>query len=200
MADWIRDLVEQGGYLAIAFLMFLENVFPPIPSEVIMPLAGSTAQTGDLNIFAVIAAGCFGSLLGALLWYGVGRKLGDERLKRWAAKHGRWLTLSPEDIDKADRWFEKYGSTAIFFGRLIPTVRTLIAIPAGIFKMPLAKFIPLTLAGTVFWEGALAYAGYALGDQYQKIESFLNPATTAILVGLVLYYIYRVVTFDRQRG
>jgi membrane protein DedA with SNARE-associated domain len=200
MADWIRSLVEQGGYPAIVLLMFLENVFPPIPSEIIMPLAGSTASTGEKNIFLVIAAGCLGSLLGALMWYFVGRKMGDERLQKWAARHGRWITLSPNDIQKAEDWFQKHGTWAVLFARLVPTIRTLIAIPAGIFKMPLTKFVPFTLIGTIFWEGALAYAGYSLGDRYQQIEHYLNPATTTILIALLIYYVYRVATFNRKRA
>lgn len=195
MADWIRSLVEDGGYFMIALLMFLENVFPPIPSEVIMPLAGSSATEGRLSIIGVIAAGCAGSLAGALLWYAIGKKLGDERLKRWSAKHGRWLTLGPDDIEKAENWFGKHGTKAVFLARLVPTLRTLIAIPAGIFAMPLAKFVPLTFAGTLLWEGALAFAGYKLGEQYQQIEKYLNPVTTGIFVILVLYYFYRVITF-----
>ena len=199
MADWIRGLVEQGGYLTIALLMFLENVFPPIPSEVIMPLAGSSATEGKLNIVGVIAAGSLGSLAGALMWYGIGRKLGGERLERWAGRHGRWLTLSGKDVKKTEDWFQRHGTKAVFLGRLVPTVRTLIAIPAGIFKMPLGKFIPLTLAGTLFWEGALAFLGYRLGEQYQQIEKYLNPVTTGILVLLVAYYLYRVATFRPER-
>ena len=195
MADWIRSLMEDGGYLTIALLMFLENVFPPIPSEVIMPLAGSLASDGQLSIVGVVAAGSTGSVAGALLWYAIGRLMGDERLKAWSAKHGRWITLGPDDIEKAENWFKKHGTKAVFLARLVPTLRTLIAIPAGIFAMPLVKFIPLTFAGTLLWEGALAFAGYKLGDRYQQIEHYLNPVTTGIFVILVVYYLYRVITF-----
>ena len=195
MADWIRSLMEDGGYLTIALLMFLENVFPPIPSEVIMPLAGSLASDGQLSIVGVVAAGSTGSVAGALLWYAIGRLMGDERLKAWSAKHGRWITLGPDDIEKAENWFKKHGTKAVFLARLVPTLRTLIAIPAGIFAMPLVKFIPLTFAGTLLLEGALAFAGYKLGDRYQQIEHYLNPVTTGIFVILVVYYLYRVITF-----
>lgn len=198
MADWIRDFVAEGGYLAIALLMFLENVLPPIPSEIIMPLAGAEAANGNLHIAAVIGAGSLGSLGGALLWYGLARKLGAERLKRWSNRHGRWITLSASDITWAERKFRKFGTPLIFAGRLIPTVRTLVAIPAGIFAMPLARFIPLTAAGTLFWEGGLAIAGYALGDAYPQIRDCLNPATTAILIGLLAFYVYRLISFDRK--
>ena len=136
MADWIRSLMEDGWYLTIALLMFLENVFPPIPSEVIIPLAGSLATDGQLGIVGVIAAGSAGSVAGALLWFAIGKMTGDKRLKAWSAKHGRWVTLSPEDIRKAENWFEKHGTKAVFLARLVPALRTLIAIPAGIFAMP----------------------------------------------------------------
>ncbi|NVD45639.1 DedA family protein [Qipengyuania atrilutea] len=200
MADWIRSLMEDGGYLTIALLMFLENVFPPIPSEVIMPLAGSSATNGQLSIIGVIAAGSAGSLAGALLWYAIGKMMGDERLRHWSKRHGRWITLGPDDIDKAENWFKKHGTKAVFLARMVPTLRTLIAIPAGIFAMPLAKFIPLTFAGTLLWEGALAFAGYKLGNRYQQIEHYLNPVTTGIFVILVLYYLYRVITFRSDKA
>lgn len=109
MGDWIIGLIEQGGYAGVALLMFLENLFPPIPSELIMPLAGFAAANEEMHIAGVIAAGTAGTLTGALFWYGVARRLGDARLKRWAARHGRWLTLSPDEIDRADRWFCKHS-------------------------------------------------------------------------------------------
>src|SRR5687768_13383192 len=105
MFDWITAIVERTGYLGIALLMFVENVFPPIPSELIMPLAGFTAARGDLDIVLVVVAGTAGSLLGATLWYGVGKWIGPERLKRWTAAHGRWFTVSPDEVDRASKWF-----------------------------------------------------------------------------------------------
>src|SRR3546814_7553399 len=112
MFDWITGLVEDGGYLGVAALMLAENLFPPIPSELIMPLAGFAAARGDLNIILVVASGAAGSLLGAVFWYAVGCWLGSERLKRWAGRHGRWLTLAPDDIDKAVAWFDRPRPTA----------------------------------------------------------------------------------------
>lgn len=199
MGNWIGNLIEQTGYAGIALLMFLENVFPPIPSELVMPLSGFAAAKSDLNILGVVAAGSAGSLAGALMWYGIGRRLGDERLKDWASRHGRWITLSPDDVEKVDRWFDRHGSWTVLVGRLVPTVRTLIAIPAGIFAMPLAKFIPLTFVGTLFWEGSLALIGWTLGDQHESVQRYLGPVTTGIVVLLLLTYVYRVVTFDGRR-
>lgn len=199
MTDWITRLIEQMGYLGIALLMFLENLFPPLPSEVIMPLAGFTAGKGQLNIVGVLLAGTAGTLSGALFWYTVARKLGEKRLKRWADRHGRWLTLSSEDIDKLDSWFERHCRWAVPLGHLVPGVRTLISIPAGLFGMGLARFVLLTLLGAGAWTTALGLAGYALGSRYGEVERYLGPASTAIMAAILLWYLYRVATF-RRRG
>lgn len=198
MENWIGNLIEQMGYLGIVFLMFIENVFPPIPSEIIMPLAGYTAAQGELTLLGVIVAGSFGSLLGALMWYGVGRKLGADRLADWASRHGRWITLSPDDVSMANRWFSKHGYWAVLFGRLIPTLRTLIAVPAGIFKMPPLIFLFLTSIGTVMWEGSLAYLGYKMGENYEVVDRYIGPVSAVVLVVLLCWYVYRVVTFDKK--
>jgi membrane protein DedA with SNARE-associated domain len=195
MFDWITGFVERSGYFGIALLMFLENVFPPIPSELIMPLAGFTAARGDLSLVGVILAGSVGSLAGALLWYGIGRWLGLERLKRFAARHGRWLTLSPGDIDKAQGFFQRHGGKAVLLGRLVPGVRTLISVPAGIVAMPLPAFLLWTGIGTVAWTALLAGAGYLLESQYARVEGWVSPVSNVIMGAIVLFYLYRVVTF-----
>lgn len=141
MFDWITGVVEKTGYLGVALLMLAENIFPPIPSEMIMPLAGFTAAQGELNIILVVLAGSIGSLAGALTWYRVGAWMGSDRLKRWAAKHGRWLTLHPGGVDKTCDWFDRHGGRTVLVGRLIPTIRTLISVPAGIARMPLLPFL-----------------------------------------------------------
>ncbi|MBP0446114.1 DedA family protein [Roseomonas sp. SSH11] len=195
MFDWITGLVQGGGYIAIALLMLAENLFPPIPSELIMPLAGFTAARGELNIFLVVLAGTVGTVLGALFWYFVARRIGRDRLRRWTGAHGRWITLSSEDVDRATGWFERHGRGAVFFCHFVPAVRTLISIPAGIAAMPLPSFIAFTAAGTAIWCGFLAGLGYVLEDGYEKVEAYLNPVSNVVMGGLVLLYIYRVVTF-----
>ncbi|MGE0667186.1 MAG: DedA family protein [Sphingomonadales bacterium] len=195
MAEWIASIMDKGGYLAVALLMFLENVFPPIPSEVIMPLAGYAAEQGRLNIVLVILAGSIGSLAGALFWYGIAYWLGLERLKRFARRHGRWLTLSPEDIDKADAWFDRHGGKAVCAGRLVPTVRTLISVPAGFAGMRIGKFLVYSSAGTVVWTAVLAGCGWLLGDGYDKAGAWINPVSTAIVGAILVWYLYRVATF-----
>ncbi|MEO0499890.1 MAG: DedA family protein [Pseudomonadota bacterium] len=198
MTDWIEHMIESAGYLGIAFLMFLENLFPPIPSEVIMPLAGYTAARGDgLSLAGVILAGSLGSLLGMTFWYYVGRVVGENRLKAFAARHGRWLTLRPRDIERVDRWFHDGGRWAILVGRCIPTIRTLISVPAGIFGMRLRSFLVLTFIGVAIWDAALAWLGWTLGGDYAAIDRYLGPVSLAIVAAILVFYLYRVATFRR---
>lgn len=141
MFGWITDFIAQSGYFGIALLMLVENVFPPIPSELIMSIAGYSASQGQLNIVVVVIAGTVGSVAGAVFWYCVGLWLGCDRIRRFAASHGRWLTITPEEVDHACDWFGRHGGKAVFLGRLVPAVRTLISIPAGIAEMKLTKLL-----------------------------------------------------------
>lgn len=199
MFEWITAFVEQTGYLGIALLMFAENLFPPIPSELIMPLAGFTAARGNLSIVLAVLSGSAGSLLGALTWYGVGLWIGPDRLKQWAEWHGRFLTLRPAEIDKACEWFNRHGGKAVFLGRLVPAVRTLISVPAGIARMALVPFLVYSTLGTAIWTALLAAAGYLLEAHYRLVAYWLNPVSNLIIGGLILWYLYRVATF-RPRG
>lgn len=195
MFDRIIEFLNGAGYFGIAALMFLENLFPPIPSEVIMPSAGYSAGQGRLSLWGVIVAGTAGSVAGALFWYYIGKWIGADRLRRWAGRHGRWLTLAPRDIDRVDRWFDRHCGKAVFFGRLVPALRTLISVPAGVFGMGLPRFLLFTTLGTALWTTLLAGAGYLLQGQYRVVADYLNPATN-IIVGLaVAAYLYRVATW-----
>lgn len=198
MFDWVSGFIEQSGYLGLFLLMFAENVFPPIPSELVMPLGGFVAARGDLHIALVIVAGTLGSLAGALFWYGIGRWVGAARLKRWAARHGRWLTLAPAEVDRATAWFSRHCGKAVFFGRLVPTVRSLISVPAGIAGMEMSRFLLFSALGTAIWTGLLAGAGHLLGEQYRKVADYTNPVSNVVVALLVLGYLYRVVTFRRR--
>jgi membrane protein DedA with SNARE-associated domain len=198
MFDWITGLVEQTGYLGIALLMLAENVFPPIPSELIMPMAGFAAARGELALVGVLLAGPVGALAGALFWYHIGRRVGLERLRRWAGRHGRWLTTSPEELDGAAAWFDRHCGKAVLVGRLIPAVRTLISVPAGVAGMPVARFLAYSALGTALWTALLAAAGYLLEDQYRRVGDYLNPVSDVILGLIVLGYLYRVATFRRR--
>jgi membrane protein DedA with SNARE-associated domain len=195
MKDLTEACMAEGGYLAIALLMFLENIFPPIPSEVIMPLAGVAAANGHLSLAGVILAGSLGSLAGAWAWYGVGRWIGTEGLKAWSGRHGRWLTLTPRDVETADRWFDRHGTIAVLVGRLIPTVRTLISVPAGMSEMPQGRFLVFSAIGTVAWTALLALLGNWLGAAPEAIQAWIDPLSFAVLGIAAAVYIYRVVTF-----
>jgi len=198
MFVWMTGIMEQTGYLGIALLMFAENLFPPIPSELIMPLAGFQAARGELHIGLDVAAGTAGSLAGALFWYEIGLRLGCERIKRLAARHGRWVTIAPDEVDDASDWFGRHCGKAVFLGRLAPAVRTLISIPAGIARMERSRFLLYSAAGTALWTGLLAGAGYLLEDRYRQVATWLDPVSNVVIGGLLLWYLYRVATFHRR--
>ncbi|MBB4351206.1 DedA family protein [Aliirhizobium cellulosilyticum] len=198
MEAFVQVIMQRLGPFGIGLLMFLENVFPPIPSELIMPLAGYLATRGDMNILVVIGAGTIGSLLGTLPWYYLGRRLGHHGVRRLAENHGRWLTMSPSDVDAASDRFKRHGNSSVMLGRLIPTVRTLISVPAGVANMPLGRFLLFSSIGTLLWTAALALAGYLLGQAYSTIQDYVDPVSTMVLIILVGYYIYRVVTSKKE--
>jgi membrane protein DedA with SNARE-associated domain len=199
MFDWITGLMNGLGYAGIALLMFLENIFPPIPSEVVMPLAGFTATQGGMSLVGVIAAGSLGSLAGALPWYYAGRVYGHKRMRDLADRYGRWITVSPEDIDHATDWFNRHGRSAVLIGRLVPGVRTLISVPAGISGMGLFQFLLYSTIGTVAWTSLLAICGYILRDRWSAVESYVSPISTVLIVVLVLWFASRYVRQWRGR-
>lgn len=200
MFDWIVQLVGKAGYLGIALLMFLENVFPPIPSELIMPLAGFSAAQGELHLAPVVLAGLAGSLAGALLWYWIGTRADRRTLRRWAASHGRWLTLHPGEVDAAFDLFARHSRATVFWGRLIPGVRTVISAPAGTARMSMGPFLFWTSLGAGLWTTGLTVAGYLLESQYARVEEYLNPVSTAVVVLAGLWYLWRVIRFDPSAG
>lgn len=193
MFDWVVSTIEGWGYLGVLLLMVAENVFPPIPSEIIMPLAGFLAGRGDLSLGLTILAGTVGSVIGTLFWYYIGRAIGEARLKRFAARHGRLLTLSPSDIDTARDWFDRHGAAAVFFGRMLPTIRTLISVPAGLSNMPFWRFMLYTVLGSALWTGALTVAGLILHENYAMVADYVDPLSKLVIVVVVAAYIYRVI-------
>lgn len=200
MVEWIKSLMESLGYAGIVFLMFLENVFPPIPSELIMPLAGFSSIEGDLNFAAVVAAGTAGSVIGALPLYYLGRLLGEERLKQLADRYGKWLTLSSKEIGKADGWFDTHGHKAVFFCRLVPGVRSLISIPAGVSGMHLAPFLIYSALGSAIWTALLAYMGRLLGENYELVEQYIGPLSYLVLGTLGLTFVAWIWHRKRSRS
>lgn len=198
MFSWILHIIESSGYLGIFFLMILETLFPPIPSELVIPLAGFAAAKGDLNIIGVIIATVSGGVVGCIPWYVLGRAFGITRLKKLSKRFGRVLTLSADDIDSAQAWFQKHGHLAVFFGRLMPTVRSLISVPAGIAHMPFVRFLVYSFLGTFIWSSMLLFAGYVLESQYDALSKYIDFVSNAIIVSFVSIYIYRVITYKNR--
>lgn len=183
IVEWVLDLMDRIGGPGIALGIFLENVFPPIPSEVILPLAGFTAAQGRYSIVEAVLWATFGSVTGALLLYGIGAALGIDRLKVIAH---RMPLVDVADIDKADAWFTKHGPKAVFLGRFVPGIRSIISIPAGIDRMPVAKFLGYTTAGSLIWNSLFVWIGFQLGDRYHLVEQYMDPISKVVYVLIVL--------------
>ncbi len=190
MTEWITHLIHDLGYVGLAFLTFLENVFPPIPSEIIMPLGGFLVSKGELTLVGVVLAGTVGSILGGLVLYAVGRQFSQEWLKGWTGRHGQWMLLTVDDVDKAFDWFDRYGRWAVFFARLVPGVRSLISIPAGTNRMNIFSFLLYTALGTAIWSWILACGGVVLGARYERFGQLMDWVSYAV-VGLVVLAVVR---------
>lgn len=198
MTDWVIDLIQQTGYLGIGFLMFLETVFPPVPSEVIMPIAGVAAAQGPMTLWGVIASGTAGAMFGNFFWYLVARVIGLKRFRPFIQKHGRWLTLDWYDIEKAERLFGRFGPVIVGLGRMLPTVRSVVSIPAGLLHMRIKNFLIWSTIGTTGWSSALAIAGYVLGQQFEEINSVIGPLSMAIIAAIVVTYVWRQLTWRKR--
>lgn len=197
MSDWIAEVIGQTGYFGVALLAFLENIFPPIPSELIMPLAGFQAAQGNLSVVGVILAGTLGSVAGAAVWYALGARLGMARIERLAKQHGRWLTMHPSEVRRAGYWFRRHGAATVLVGRLIPGIRSLVSLPAGIHRMQLSRFAIFTALGTGLWTSLLVLAGYFLQSRYAEVADYLNPASNVFCSGLAIWYVWRVFSFRK---
>ncbi len=182
LAGWVVDVVDSLGGPGIGLLVALENLFPPIPSEIVLPLAGFAAYRGSLTVVEAILWATAGSVVGALALYAIGAAVGTERLA-WLAQ--RIPLMKADDVHRADAWFDRRGVWAVLFGRLIPGVRSLISIPAGVARMPLVTFTLFTTIGSLVWNCALILAGYALGSQWPRVENYVGPLGTVVVVVLV---------------
>lgn len=197
MADWVIRFIDAVGPFGIFVLMFLETVFPPIPSEVIMPVAGLRAANGQFSLTSVVVAGSLGAMAGNLFWYVVARIIGIDRFRWLIDRHGRWLTMSWDDVEKVEKLFGRFGPALVMFGRMIPTVRSVISIPAGLVRMKLVSFLIWSTIGTVAWSSGLAVAGYILGQRFDRVDEVIGPLSSAVIVGIVLLYIYRQLTWKK---
>lgn len=198
MFETITTIIADWGTLGIFLLMLAENLFPPIPSELIMPLGGFLVSQGQMALIPTILAGTAGSVIGTSFWYVVGAWIGEVRLRALAARHGRWLTMSPSDVDRASAWFRTRGGVAVFLGRMVPAVRTLISAPAGVARMPVPAFLMWTTLGSLIWTTVLTVAGLVLASQYQRIEGWIDPLSKAVVLAVVAIYLWRVITWKPQ--
>jgi membrane protein DedA with SNARE-associated domain len=196
LATWAQSIIRSAGYLGLVLVMFLENVFPPIPSEAILPMAGWLALEGDFTLAGVTAVGAGGSVAGALVFYALGKLLGEQRVRELIRRYGKWMMLTEEDFDKALAWFNRYGEGVIFFGRMVPIVRSLVSIPAGIASMNLGRFSLYTAIGTGLWSFILALSGYFLGQNWPLVCEWISRYEKVMLIagglGLVVFVVRRV--------
>ena len=196
--EYINFAVEKNStlaYITICFAMFLENIIPPIPSEIIMPLGGFFVYQQKLNFYILVFWGLLGTILGSLPWYYLGKLVNEKRLSNFLDKKGKYLGISSNDLNKSKRWFDKYGVPLVFWGRLVPGIRTLISVPAGIELMPLRKFLIWTTLGSFIWVVLLTYAGYLFGENYLIIETYLDKIkyfVKPILILIVLYFFIKL--------
>ncbi len=180
--DWVTRVVETLGYVGVAFLVALENVFPPIPSEVILPLAGFVAGRGDANLVGMIAAATLGSLLGAWVLYGISARVDQDRLRSFLARHGRWFGVDEADLLRAEEWFDRRSGAAVFLGRCVPLIRSIVSIPAGVRRMDPLRFSILTVLGSLIWNTTLIGAGAILGDRWERVGDVVGLLQTAVIV------------------
>ncbi len=200
LGEAIRSVIETFGYFGIIFVMALENVFPPIPSELVMPLAGFMAREGIFSIWGVILAGMIGSVLGALALYYFGAWANETLVRRFIRRWGRYAFVSEHDLDVSLGYFSRHGELVIFFGRLIPLVRSLISIPAGMERMPLPKFLLYTVLGTTLWSAFLSYMGWLLQANWDQVAGYIEQYQRVVLVLIalaVVFFLYRRVVAPR---
>ncbi|MCI3923171.1 DedA family protein [Paenibacillus sp. TRM 82003] len=199
MEHWITEVMEKFGYAGVFLLIALENLFPPIPSEVILTFGGFMTTSTSLKVPGVIIAATFGSVFGAMLLYGVGAWLNADRLEAIVDKHGRWLRLKPADIRKANAFFQKYNKWAVFLCRLVPLIRSLISIPAGSSRMNFWVFLLLTTLGSLIWNTVLVSLGAALGASWEDIVAILDVYSNVAYAVIALVCVAAGVWFVRSR-
>jgi membrane protein DedA with SNARE-associated domain len=204
LTDWATEIVERLGYLGVAMLVALENVFPPIPSEVVLGLAGYTASRGEAWVVGMIIAATIGSVVGAWILYGLAAAIGPVRLRAITIRYGTWIGFGESDLDRAEAWFDRRSRIAVLVCRCVPLIRSLISIPAGFRRMPLGAFTLFTLVGSLVWNTALVTAGYLLADQWEKVLEFTEPFQTVVVavlgVVVVALVIRKVILTKRARA
>jgi membrane protein DedA with SNARE-associated domain len=200
MEDWIIHLVNWSGYWGVALLMLIETIFPPVPSEVIMTVAGLSASRGNMNFAGVVAAGTAGAMLGNFFWFWLAIKFGEHRLKRLVDRYSRWLTLDWAEVERGRALFDRHGAVIVLVARMLPTLRSLISIPAGLFGLSLRRFLVFSTIGTAGWSAALAGAGYFLGSQFDDVEKIIGPLSTLVIVAIVASYVWRLWRWNARKS
>ena len=201
MEEFVISIMNQFGYFGIFFLIFIENIFPPIPSEVVLLFGGFMTTYSKLNLFGMVIFSTLGSTVGAIVLYYVGKILNKERLKKIVSgKIGKILRLKASDIEKADKWFDTKGNKTVFFCRFIPVVRSLISIPAGMSEMIMSKFLLYTITGSLIWNTVLLFVGSKVGENWKKIEQMMNQYSHIILIILIIAFIgFVIYHFSRKK-
>lgn len=203
LVDWVTSVVETLGYGGVAFLVALENLFPPIPSEVVLPLAGFVAAGGGASVVGMIIAATIGSMVGAYVLYGIAAAIGPIRLRALVVRYGRWFGLDEADMDKTEEWFDRRANLAVLLCRCVPLMRSLISIPAGFRRMPLLPFSLFTLVGSLVWNVLLIGAGYLLGEQWHQVEEPLELFQRLVLAVIALalaWFVWRRIVRPRVRS
>lgn len=199
MTDFIVHLIALGGYAGIFLLMVLENVFPPIPSEVIMGLGGIAVARGEMAFIPLVLWGTIGTTLGNYFWYWIGWRLGVDRFRPLIERYGRWLTLDWDEVERLNKFFLSHGHWVIFVFRFLPAGRTIISLPAGMARMPHWKFAIWTFGGSAIWNALLAGAGLYLGSNFEELQDYIGPVALVAMAAMVGWYFWRVFTW-RPRG
>lgn len=200
MNEWVLHLIEGGGYWGIAFLMALENIFPPIPSELIMGVGGISVARGRMDIVPLMIAGTVGAALGNYVLFLVADRLGYERLKPFVDRWGRWLTMDWGEVQRASHFFRKHGGAVVFFMRFLPMFRTVVSIPAGLSHMSHVRFLLYTTAGAAIWNFVLVQLGRLAGTAFDEAETYLGWATIVVAAAAILFYLWRVVTWKPSQS
>jgi len=200
MTDWIGTLIANWGYLAVGLLMFVETVFPPIPSEVIMPLAGVHAAQQQASLPGMILAGTIGAMMGNIFWFVLAWKLGLDRFEGFLVRYGRVFTMDETEIARGRALFDRYGPGLVGIGRIVPTIRSLISVPAGLVHMQPRTFLIFSTLGTFLWTMGLAVAGYLLGQRFTEIDRVLGPLSTLVIGICFAVYLYRVIMWNRLKA
>ncbi len=194
MAQWVLDIVSSLGYLGLALLLIAENLFPPIPSEIVLPLAGFLVGRGDLNLWGALVAATTGSVLGAVVLYSLGRWGG----RRLVLRYGSWLRVDEDKLDRAEGWFRRYGDVLVLFARIVPIARSIVSIPAGTAKMPLVRFVVLTSIGSAIWNALLIGTGMILGANWSMVQNWVGSYSNAVLILAAVGAAYLLLRYFRR--